>query len=78
MMSFFVQKVFKTYMKKNDEGVFNRESEAVNPEVINNQEVSDNPENSGGLQLHRVGAIDIVQEGYGKLKRSEEKCDTRS
>ena len=74
----FVQNVCKTNMKQNDEGVLNRESEAVNPEVINNQELSDNPGNSGGLQLHRVGAIDIVQQGYGKLKRSEKKCDTQT
>ena len=65
-------------MKENDEGVLNRESEAVNPEVINNQELSDNPGDSVGLQLHRVGAIDIVQQGYGKLKRSEKNCDTQT
>ena len=65
-------------MKKNEEGVLNRESGVVNPEVINNQELSDNPGNSGGLQLQIVGAIDIVQEGYGKLKRSENKCDTQT
>ena len=74
----FVQNVSKTFMKENDEGVLNRESEAVNPEVINNQELSDNPENSVGLQLHRVSAIDIVQQGYGKLKRSEKNCDTQT
>lgn len=74
----FVQNVSKTFMKENDEGVLNRESEAVNPEVINNQELSDNPGDSVGLQLHRVGAIDIVQQGYGKLKRSEKNCDTQT
>ena len=74
----FVQNVCKTNMKQNDEGVLNRESEAVNPEVINNQELSDNPGNSGRLQLHRVGAIDIVQQGFCKLNRREKICDTQT
>ena len=57
-------------MNESRQEVFNSGSGAVNPEKVINVEVSNIPANTDGLQVHRVDAVDTVQEGYGRVRSS--------
>ena len=53
----------KTSMNESCQEVFNSGRGAFNPEKVINVEVSNIPANTEGLQVHRVDAVDTVQEG---------------
>ena len=66
----FVQNVSKTKMSGNDQEALNPGSLAVNPEEVINLDLSNAPANTVGLELHKVAAVDKVQDGYGRVRRS--------
>ena len=66
----FVQSVSKTKMSGNDQEALNPGSLAVNPEEVINLDLSNAPANTVGLELHKVAAVDKVQDGYGRVRRS--------
>ena len=57
-------------MRDKDQEALSPKIKTINQEEVVNQELSNAPANAVCLELHRLAAVDIAQEGYDKERRS--------
>ena len=69
----FSKAICKRILRKHDEEALNEHTDEVNSQEVENSSQQNSYANAGVLNLEKAASLDIIEEGYGKARKSGEK-----